>query len=98
MAFLPLPAAIMVAALFTSRPRTRIGRRIRLLLGPAPAFVGMAWLTQITAPSAYLEVLRGPRRRAEEAAGGELLYAGDADMTDDLIAALPFDLYRQGYE
>lgn len=36
--------------------------------------------------------------RAEEAAGGELLYAGDADMTDDLIAALPFDLYRQGYE
>lgn len=62
MAFLPLPAAIMVAALFTSRPRTRIGRRIRLLLGPAPAFVGMAWLTQITAPSAYLEVLRGPWR------------------------------------
>ncbi len=59
MGFLPLPVAIMVAALFTSRPTTRIGRRIGLLLGPALAFVGMAWLTQITAPSAYLEVLRG---------------------------------------
>ena len=36
--------------------------------------------------------------RAQEAAGGEILYAGDADLTDDQIAAQPFDLYRQGYE
>lgn len=36
--------------------------------------------------------------RAQEAAGGEVLYAGDADLTDEQIAALPFDLYRQGYE
>lgn len=36
--------------------------------------------------------------RAQEAAGGEVLYAGDADMTDEQIAKLPFDLYRQGYE
>ncbi|SDM19238.1 hypothetical protein SAMN05192555_11099 [Franzmannia pantelleriensis] len=36
--------------------------------------------------------------RAQEAAGGEVLYSGDADMTDEEIAALPFDLYRQGYE
>jgi uncharacterized protein len=36
--------------------------------------------------------------RAQEAAGGEVLYAGDADLTDEEIAALPFDLYRQGYE
>lgn len=36
--------------------------------------------------------------RAQEAAGGEILYAGDADMTDEQIAALPFDLYREGYE
>lgn len=35
--------------------------------------------------------------RAQEAAGGEILYAGDADLTDAQIAALPFDLYRQGY-
>lgn len=36
--------------------------------------------------------------RAQEAAGGEILYSGDANMTDAQIAALPFDLYRQGYE
>lgn len=36
--------------------------------------------------------------RAQEAAGGEVLYAGDADLTDEQIAAQPFDLYRQGYE
>ncbi len=35
--------------------------------------------------------------RAQEAAGGEVLYAGDADLTDAQIDALPFDLYRQGY-
>ena len=35
--------------------------------------------------------------RAQEAAGGEILYAGDANLTDEQIAALPFDLYRQGY-
>ena len=35
--------------------------------------------------------------RAEEAAGGAVLYAGDADMTDEQIAALPFPLYREGY-
>lgn len=36
--------------------------------------------------------------RAEELAGGEILYAGDANLTDEQIAKLPFDLYRQGYE
>jgi fermentation-respiration switch protein FrsA (DUF1100 family) len=36
--------------------------------------------------------------RRQEAAGGEVLYAGDAGLTDEQIAALPFDLYRQGYE
>jgi uncharacterized protein len=35
--------------------------------------------------------------RAQEAAGGEVLYSGDADLTDAQIDALPFDLYRQGY-
>lgn len=35
--------------------------------------------------------------RAQEAAGGEVLYAGDANLTDEQIDALPFDLYRQGY-
>lgn len=36
--------------------------------------------------------------RAQEAAGGEVRYAGDADLTDEQIAAQPFALYRQGYE
>lgn len=36
--------------------------------------------------------------RALESAGGKILYAGDADMTDEQIAALPFEMYRQGYE
>jgi fermentation-respiration switch protein FrsA (DUF1100 family) len=36
--------------------------------------------------------------RAQEATGGQVLYSGDADLTDEQIAALPFDLYRQGYE
>jgi fermentation-respiration switch protein FrsA (DUF1100 family) len=34
--------------------------------------------------------------RAQEMAGGAILYAGDADMTDAQIAALPFEMYRQG--
>lgn len=36
--------------------------------------------------------------RALEAVGGEVRYSGDANLTDAQIAALPFDLYRQGYE
>ncbi|RYE42017.1 MAG: alpha/beta hydrolase [Hyphomicrobiales bacterium] len=36
--------------------------------------------------------------RAQEAADGAVLYSGDANMTDEQIAKLPFDLYRQGYE
>ena len=36
--------------------------------------------------------------RAQEAAGGETRYSGDANLTDAQIAALPFDLYRQGYD
>jgi len=36
--------------------------------------------------------------RAQEAAGGEVRYAADTKMTDEEIAKLPFDLYREGYE
>jgi len=36
--------------------------------------------------------------RAKEANGGEVLYIGGAKMTDEEVAKLPFELYRQGYE
>ena len=36
--------------------------------------------------------------RAQEAAGGAILYTGDVQLTDEQIAKLPFDLYRQGFE
>lgn len=36
--------------------------------------------------------------RAQQMTGAKVLYSGDADMTDAQIAALPFEMYRQGYE
>ena len=36
--------------------------------------------------------------REIEAKTGEIRYVGDAKLTDEQIAALPFDLYRQGFE
>lgn len=36
--------------------------------------------------------------RAQQMAGGDILYSGDANLTDEQIAKLPFEMYRQGYE
>lgn len=36
--------------------------------------------------------------RAREAAGGKVEYTGDVQLTDEQIAALPFEMYRQGFE
>ena len=35
--------------------------------------------------------------RAQEVAGGEVLYTGGSNLTDEQIAKLPFDLYREGF-
>lgn len=36
--------------------------------------------------------------RAQEAAGGKIIYVADTMLSDEQIAKLPFDLYRQGFE
>ena len=35
--------------------------------------------------------------RAQEAAGGEIIYTANTQLTDEQIEKLPFDLYRQGF-
>lgn len=35
--------------------------------------------------------------RAKEAAGGEVLYAADTKITDEMADKMPFDLYREGH-
>jgi fermentation-respiration switch protein FrsA (DUF1100 family) len=45
----------------------------------------------------YQRLRQASDARAQEAASGEIRYAGDADLTDDQIAAQPFPLYREGY-
>ncbi len=41
---------------------------------------------------------QAPAARAQEVAGEAILYSVDANLTEEQIAKLPFDLYRQGYE
>ena len=36
--------------------------------------------------------------RAQEAAGQKILYANDVPLSDEQIARLPFEMYRQGFE
>lgn len=54
-------------------------------------------LQQASAARAQEVSGRGVPGRAHEMTGGNVLYAGDANLTDEQIAKLPFDLYRQGY-
>lgn len=35
--------------------------------------------------------------RAQEAAGGEVLYAADTEISDEMADKMPFDLYREGH-
>lgn len=43
-------------------------------------------------------LLRATNARAQEKAGGEVIYAGVGNPTDEEIAKIPTDLYREGYE
>jgi predicted MFS family arabinose efflux permease len=54
LAFLPFSVAIVVAAGFASTLLPKIGPRPLMVGGTALAAVGMAWLTQIKADSAYV--------------------------------------------
>jgi hypothetical protein len=57
--FLPMSAAIMVAAIGTSRLLVKIGVRPPLILGPLMALSGDILLTRLTPESGYLAVI-GP--------------------------------------
>jgi len=35
--------------------------------------------------------------RAQEAAGGKVIYAADTKITDEMADKMPFDLYREGH-
>jgi len=54
-------------------------------------------LRQASAARAQEVTGGGVRAHSHEMTGGNVLYAGDANLTDEQIAKLPFDLYRQGY-
>ncbi|QIA06416.1 alpha/beta hydrolase [Draconibacterium halophilum] len=52
--------------------------------------------------SSQLETIRerlkqASEARAQEAAGGEILYAADLDWTDEMADSFPYDLYREGH-
>jgi fermentation-respiration switch protein FrsA (DUF1100 family) len=44
-----------------------------------------------------LRLIQASDARAQEAAGGEVLYAADAKTTDEMADKMPFDLYREGH-
>ena len=57
--FLPMTAGIVVAAGLASGVVGRVGIRVPLLIGPAAAVIGLAWLSRLTVTSGYLDIL-GP--------------------------------------
>jgi fermentation-respiration switch protein FrsA (DUF1100 family) len=40
---------------------------------------------------------RASDARAQEVAGGEIIYAADTEITDEMADKMPFDLYREGH-
>ena len=58
-AFLPVTAGIVVAAVIASQLVDRVGIRLLLLVGPGAVAAGLAWLSLIAPSSGYLDIV-GP--------------------------------------
>jgi EmrB/QacA subfamily drug resistance transporter len=59
-AFLPVTAALIATAQFASRAVPRLGPRPLLTTGALLAVVGLAWVSQISVTSGYLDGILGP--------------------------------------
>ncbi len=59
-AFLPISAAIIVAAQLASTYQTRFGPKLFMVGGAAMVTVGLSWLTLMDADSGYLDGVFGP--------------------------------------
>jgi EmrB/QacA subfamily drug resistance transporter len=58
--FLPITAAIVTTSQFAARSLPRLGPRRLMATGAALAAAGLAWLTQVSASSGYLDGVLGP--------------------------------------
>ena len=59
-AFLPITAAIIVTSQFAARSLPRLGPKRLMVTGAALAVVGLAWQTQVTVNSGYVDGILGP--------------------------------------
>jgi EmrB/QacA subfamily drug resistance transporter len=60
LAFLPITAAIVVTSQFAARSLPRIGPKRLMAVGALLAVAGLAWLTQVSVASGYLDGILGP--------------------------------------
>jgi EmrB/QacA subfamily drug resistance transporter len=59
-AFLPVTAAIILASQFSARSLPQVGPRRLMAAGAVLAVAGLAWLSQVSVTSGYLEGILGP--------------------------------------
>jgi EmrB/QacA subfamily drug resistance transporter len=59
-AFLPITAAIVTASQFAARSLPRLGPKRLMTTGALLAVAGLAWLTQVSVTSGYLDGILGP--------------------------------------
>jgi EmrB/QacA subfamily drug resistance transporter len=59
-AFLPITAAIITSSQFAARSLPRIGPKRLMTTGAVLAVVGLAWQTQVTVDSGYVDGILGP--------------------------------------